>query len=257
MTSHEMRNPLSAMLQSADSIVTQIQTANALPPRKTCYGQSCTLDNDAAAEILDAAQTIVLCAQHQRRIVDDILTLSKLDASLVEMCPEKVSLATLLNKSLRMFEAEIARVDTRTEVIIEPSYREMHVESVVLDASRLLQIIINLVTNSIKFIQGSQKREITISLGASKEKPTGQHHGVCFVPRATGEAVRSPAAGWGDGEDVYVQIAVTDTGRGLSEDELKLLFHRFSQGSPKTYKQVSADRLRTLVRQLLAKTQGD
>lgn len=246
MTSHEMRNPLSAMLQSADSIVSLINTANALPTPEACSGQKCTIDNDAAADILDAAETIVLCAQHQKRIVDDILTLSKLDASLVELCPEKVCLPPLLEKSLKMFEADIARVGTQTEVIIEPSYTDLQVDWVILDASRLLQVIINLVTNSLKFIQHSTEREIKIFLGASYEKPTGRHHGISFVPRAQNERIRAPVAGWGDGEDLYIQIAVTDTGRGLSEEELKLLFHRFSQGSPKTYKQVSS-RARSLV----------
>lgn len=239
MTSHEMRNPLSAMLQSADSIVTMISAADTLAPSQPRPEQACTLDNDSAADILDAAQTIVLCAQHQKRIVDDILTLSKLDASLLEMCPEKVRLPPLLSKAFRMFEAEIARVDTQTELIVEPSYNDLNVDWVVLDASRLLQIIINLVTNSIKFVQDSDTRHITLALGASYERPTGKHHGVCFVPRRHEETVELPTAEWGDGEDVFIQIAVTDTGRGLSEDDLKLLFHRFSQGSPKTYKQVS------------------
>ena len=229
--SHEMRNPLSAMLQSADSIISLA---------KSSARQPWTPDKEAVSEILDAAETIVLCAQHQKRIVDDILTLSKLDASLLEMSPEKAQLPPLLDKALKMFEAEIERVGVNTSVIIEPSWRELDVDWVVLDASRVLQVIINLVTNSLKFVQSSKKREITIALGASHQRPSGKHHGVCFVPRARGQDEK-PYLSLGNeqSEEIYVQIAVTDTGRGLSEEEQKLLFHRFSQGSPKTYKQVS------------------
>jgi len=40
---------------------------------------------------------------------------------------------------------------------------------------------------------------------------------------------------WGAGEQVYLYFTITDTGRGLSADETKVLFHRFSQASPKTH----------------------
>lgn len=39
---------------------------------------------------LDAAQTIVLCAQHQKRIIDDVLTLSKLNSTMVHVTPVSV-----------------------------------------------------------------------------------------------------------------------------------------------------------------------
>jgi hypothetical protein len=34
---------------------------------------------------MEAAQTILYCVEHQKRIVDDVLTLSKLDADLLEI----------------------------------------------------------------------------------------------------------------------------------------------------------------------------
>jgi PAS domain S-box-containing protein len=63
MTSHEMRNPLSAILQSADSIVATLK-AEGTP----ILHESMTLSHDTVDEIVDAAQTIILCAQHQKRI---------------------------------------------------------------------------------------------------------------------------------------------------------------------------------------------
>lgn len=36
---------------------------------------------------LDAAQTIAVCASHMKHIVDDILTISKLDSGLLDMTP--------------------------------------------------------------------------------------------------------------------------------------------------------------------------
>ena len=75
ITSHEMRNPLSAILQCADEISTILSDFRTsglreIPPR-------------LLTDSIDAAQTIALCAQHQKRIVDDVLTLSKLDSAML------------------------------------------------------------------------------------------------------------------------------------------------------------------------------
>jgi signal transduction histidine kinase len=136
-----------------------------------------------------------------------------------------------------MFESEIERAGITATVDIEPTYSELKVDWVVLDPSRLLQVIINLLTNAIKFTQDAERKELTLYLGASFEKPTGKHHGVSFIPTKHIKRAESPLDDWGDGEILYLQIAVTDTGRGLSEDDINRLFQRFSQASPKTYKQ--------------------
>lgn len=73
MTSHEMRNPLSAILQSADAITSMVEEAS----RRRPSGSRIELDIASADSIADSASTIMACAQHQKRIVDDILTLSK------------------------------------------------------------------------------------------------------------------------------------------------------------------------------------
>ena len=182
MTSHEMRNPLSAILQSADSIVHTLTTIG-MP----ILGENMSLSPDTADEIIDAAQTVILCAQHQKRIVDDILTLSKLDASLLLISPDKVQPPVLVKKALEMYKSELVHADIETTLCVEQSYKDLGVDWIVLDPSRLLQVIINLLTNAIKFTQYAKVRNITVCLGASLERPTGQHHHVKFIP------VRSPA----------------------------------------------------------------
>lgn len=75
ITSHEMRNPLSAILQCADEISTILGDFRA--------SGSQVIEPGIVADSIDAAQTIALCAQHQKRIVDDVLTLSKLDSAML------------------------------------------------------------------------------------------------------------------------------------------------------------------------------
>jgi hypothetical protein len=189
-------------------------------------------------------------------IVDDILTLSKLDASLLVISPDKVQTPALIKKALKMYESEIERAGIDATLCIEPTYEELGVDWVILDPSRLLQIMINLLTNSIKFTQYSEVRKIRLCVGASYQKPTGQHHGISFVPQRYNRPCRTPLPEWGHGEDIYIQIAVYDTGRGLDADEMKVLFGRFQQASPKTYKQYGGSGLGLFISRELCELQG-
>lgn len=251
MVSHEMRNPLSSILLSTDSIISSLQSAEL-----TFSGQEHELTGPAVEEITDAAHTIILCANFQKKIVDDILTLSKLDASLLEIAPDKAQIPQLVEKALRMFDTEIIRADIRTKLVIEPTYDALEVDWVVLDPSRLLQVVINLLTNAIKFSQSSEVREITIYIGASYERPTGKHHGINFVPLRHAKNVPTPTGEWGEGEDIYLQLAVTDTGSGLNEEQMQVLFKRFAQASPKTYKQYGGSGLGLFISRELCELQG-
>ncbi|KAF2217047.1 hypothetical protein CERZMDRAFT_55660 [Cercospora zeae-maydis SCOH1-5] len=251
MHSHEIRNPLSAILQSADAIETLLSSIE-LPS----HDENMVVPTHVGEDIMDAVQTIILCAQHQKRIVDDILTLSKLDASLLVMSPDKVQVPLLVKKALKMYEAEIGRAGIDAQLCIEPTYDELDVDWVVLDSSRLLQVIINLLTNSIKFTQYSEERKIKICIGASYQRPTGKHHGISFIEPQEFRTSRTTQREWPGGEDLYLQFAVYDTGRGLSEDEMKLLFQRFRQASPKTYKQYGGSGLGLYISRELCELQG-
>jgi signal transduction histidine kinase len=60
---------------------------------------------------------------------------------------------------------------------------------------------------------------------------------VKYVRFASDDIISDPTgkSEWGEGEVLYLNFQVTDTGCGMSEEELRLLFHKFSQGSPKTH----------------------
>ena len=98
--------------------------------------------------------------------------------------------------------------------------------------------IINFLSNSIKFTKFERERRITMKLAASLTKPTEQDFGIAFLaPRkdlVTNTSMPAtpdtPAPEYALGDEVYIYIGVEDTGRGLTEDECKVLFQRFAQG---------------------------
>ncbi|KAK6612424.1 hsp90-like protein [Botrytis cinerea] len=226
MTSHEMRNPLSAILQCSDEITSAL-TAPALKGLK-----SNARNMEAPQEIseliessIDAAQTIALCAQHQKRIVDDILTLSKLDSALLVVAPVSTQPISVARRAIKMFEGDMEKHDISIEFQIQDSYTDLNINWAKLDPSRLLQVLINLLTNAIKFTTGQPQRSIIVSIGATKEHPANSDTTVQYFPSRSGiTGLAMDEAEWGPGENLYLKFAVQDTGRGLDEKRCLGLF---------------------------------
>ncbi|KAI9648389.1 hypothetical protein NHQ30_003022 [Ciborinia camelliae] len=258
MTSHEMRNPLSAILQCSD----EITSALTAPSLKGL--ESSMHDAETAQEILeliessvDAAQTIALCAQHQKRIVDDILTLSKLDSALLVVAPVSTQPISVARRAIKMFEGDMEKHDISIEFQIQDSYSDLEISWVKLDPSRLLQVLINLLTNAIKFTTGQPHRSIILSIGATKERPAGNDNAVQYFPSRLGVAdLTTNEEEWGTGENIYLKFAVSDTGRGLDEKEVSILFQRFSQASPRTHVQYGGSGLGLFISRELTELQG-
>jgi CheY-like chemotaxis protein len=156
-----------------------------------------------------------------------------------------------------MFEGELDTNDIAMEFRMENSYLDMHVDWVKLDPSRLLQVLINLTTNAIKFTNGQEKRTIVVSIGASQERPSGIDSDVSyFQSRSKKSDLTTVDPEWGTGEDMYLKFAVQDTGRGLDESERTLLFQRFRQASPRTHVQYGGSGLGLFISRELTELQG-
>jgi signal transduction histidine kinase len=144
-----MRNPLSAIFQCADAIAASLASfqegqetggisSSARPgviTRTSVFG-----NEDPIAFAIEAAGTITLCAQHQKRIVDDVLVLSKVDAKLIEIHPIDCQPGVLVENSLKMFAAELQANNAIMSFRIEESIHALGIDWVKLDPGRLLQV---------------------------------------------------------------------------------------------------------------------
>lgn len=63
-----MRNPLSAILQSADGILEAIRPESVDLLTESLVGAAVDQANSVMGTITECAKTIVFCAQHQKRI---------------------------------------------------------------------------------------------------------------------------------------------------------------------------------------------
>lgn len=227
------------MVQCADSITGSLSEMKYLASGEALTTQPVlqTQLEDLIGTSVDAVETIQACATHQKRIVDDILTLSKLDSKLLVISPIALQPLVFLQDAYKMFkdEANKARVDLTVQC--DQSFADLNIDWAILDPSRVLQVLINLLTNAIKFTQDRDVRKVEVIMGASQEVETMP--GVEYVPQeaAHNDFLAKPEGDYA-GEVFYLSFTVKDTGCGLSPDHKAKLFLRFSQATPKTHVQV-------------------
>ncbi|KAK1758090.1 hypothetical protein QBC47DRAFT_373685 [Echria macrotheca] len=248
ITSHEMRNPLSAILQCADDISSALAM---------CQEKQISPDEKVVESCLDAAQTITLCVQHQKSIVDDILTISKLDSNLLIITPVSSQPEVILRRAVKMFEPELQAKEIKVAFVVNPPYRDLQIDWVAIDPSRVLQILINLLTNAIKFTAPANERLIKVTLGASLTPPDSSSiPGFQYVPSKSEHSVVTTSDDWGKEEIVYLHFDVEDSGCGLTPEEKQILFQRFKQASPRTHAQYGGSGLGLFISKRLAELHG-
>lgn len=124
---------------------------------------------------LEETETIQFCLQHMTRLVEETLTLSKIENDYRTMHLEAFSPLSMINKTLRLYEADIKAKDITCSVVVGPMLSAYDDLWLVSDPSKLIQIIINFLSNAIKFTAECPKREITVTADVSTVKPTVHH----------------------------------------------------------------------------------
>jgi K+-sensing histidine kinase KdpD len=136
-----MRNPLSAIMQCADGILDSYTAEISVPPSPGPW-------STFLEQTLDAAQTISQCAMHMRHIVDDILTISKLDSGLLMITPVDAQPESIVKHAIKMFDAEAKAAGVKLSHVIDASYRDMLIDFCSLDSTRVLQVSTNLLVST-------------------------------------------------------------------------------------------------------------
>lgn len=172
MTSHEIRTPLNAIIGLADAL-----------------GEVAT---DPVA--ISRLRTIRTSGERLLGVVNDLLDLSQVEAGKLQLRPQPVTLGTVCEDVRALFALRAEQQGLRLELEL-PEERPLWFE---VDASRLQQVLINLVGNALKFTK------------------TG-----CITLRV--EAVAAVP------ERLRLRFAVCDTGPGISSEEQAKLFQPYVQ----------------------------
>lgn len=170
--SHEIRTPLNAVIASAEMLLTA-----GLPETQHSL-----------------VETIRIGGEALLAIVNNVLDLSKMEAGRLEVVSEPTDLRAIVSAVMTLFHDNVSRKGLVFETVIDPAVPPL----VMTNSTRLRQILINLVSNAVKF---TDRGGILITVNASH--PTADRY--------------------------QLVITVHDTGIGIPSEQLPRLFQPFTQ----------------------------
>ncbi|KAG9126581.1 hypothetical protein FRC07_002921 [Ceratobasidium sp. 392] len=224
VTSHELRQPVSAILQNAEVVranmkvlrgaLAQCSANDPYVPTAQVFGE---LDDD-----IQALNNITQCAISQERIANDILSLSKIQLNALTILPIAFELKSEVQQILTGFGTELASKGISLSVEFGSGVNTPGFSTVFTDLGRLTQIITNLMSNAIRFTEmNARLSQIKVSLDISSDPPLD---GSCQVP----SVATQPAASGKQPQSIYIFMAFRDSGPGLPPEDLALLFQQGS-----------------------------
>src|ERR1700731_599525 len=154
-------------------------------------------DAEAAKQDLEPLDRVLGAGRHLLALINDILDLSKIEAGRMELHLDSFALAPLINDVVKTIEPLAAKNGNQVAVHCDGEIGTMHA-----DQMRLRQALLNLMSNANKF---AEKGTITVAA----------HHGQ------------------ENGRD-WVTVMVTNTGIGMTPEQMSKPFQEFSQASSTT-----------------------
>lgn len=170
--SHELRTPLNALLGFSDVIRHQLLGAIGHPKYK------------------EYAEHIHQSGQHLRSLIDDLLDLARIESGRLNLKPVNLYLATAVQETIEV----MGRMAEQRGVSLAVADEGMEAVQIHADPRALRQILLNLLSNGIKFTP----RGGTVTLGVSVEQA-----------RAV--------------------LSVADTGVGMTEEEIAMALEPFGR----------------------------
>ncbi|CCA73349.1 related to sensory transduction histidine kinase [Serendipita indica DSM 11827] len=229
VTSHELRQPVSAVINCANVVFTNLTKLRKALKEALQKDSGFQVTNQLLAQIdedLESLNAIELCGLAQGHIVNDILTLSRMQLQLLTLQESTFQFVQEVRQTCSILFNEMKSKGISYTLNFGPSIQRLGIDYVSADKVRFGQVIINLLSNAIRFSQLSTKKAIEINVNVSRGRPDDAS---CKPPKNyPGDEVR---IGPGERISLYVYVSVRDSGPGLKPKDLEILFQRFQRGT--------------------------
>jgi PAS domain S-box-containing protein len=192
--SHELRTPLNAIIGFSEVL------------RDGLIGTMTEQQRGFIGDIFSSGK-------HLLSLINDILDLSKVEAGKMMLDLEPVPMSALLLNSLSMIREKAATRHIRLDMNAAEE-----LGSIQADPRKVKQILYNLLSNAVKFT--NEGGQVTVRAGRVLRADVGQ-----MSASGTGRSFPLADSEFAD----FFEIAVTDSGIGISPEGLEQLFKPFSQ----------------------------
>lgn len=192
-------------------------------PMNGIIGMSSLLSQTTlTSEQRNYTETIQTCGENLLMVINDILDFSKIESGKMELEEKDFELRTCVEEVLDVFATKAAQAGL--DLIYQIDYNVP--EQIVGDATRLRQVLINFVSNAVKF---THQGEVFVKIRQTAAREDGQTE-LCFEIR--------------------------DTGIGIQPDKLERLFKAFSQVDSSTTRRYGGTGLGLVICEKLVSLMG-
>jgi len=179
------------------------------------------LRGELSAEARSHAQDIKQAGNNLVSLINDILDFSKIEAGKLEIIPVKYLLVSLINDTVNIVCMRIGEKPLRFITNIDGNIPN----GLFGDEVRLRQILLNLLSNAVKY---SEKGHISLTITAHKR----------------------------EAEQIWLKIAVADTGKGIKPEDQAKLFGEFVQVDTKKNRSIEGTGLGLAITKRLCLAMG-
>ena len=182
--SHELRTPLNSVIGFSEILLDKL------------FGELNVKQQQYVTNILGSGRHLLL-------LINDLLDLAKIEAGKMHLDPERVMVEAVVQDGVNLVRGMAERKGVRLEVV------EVDASLVArLDASRVKQIIYNLMSNAVKFTPKGGRVMLTAERFRQAEAAEGADG------RVAGE---------------WLRLTVLDSGIGIAAEDLERIFMEFEQ----------------------------